>query len=299
MTGRDSFLCCGVRVDGLGPESAVRALVESRYGVARAAHLCNSYTLALALRDHGYRDALNGGDLNLADGFYVARVGRWRGHRDMTARAYGPEIMFATIDQGRERGLRHYLYGASPKTVARLAEVLRERYPGVQIVGTESPPFRPLHPAEDRDLAARVARARPDIIWVGIGTPRQDYFVAQYTRTLRCTVVPVGAAFDFNAGTKKSAPAFVKRTGFEWLYRFFQEPRRLWRRYLIGIPTFVAGVLTDGLRRAPQAAPQPAPPVQMPAPAPLPRRNGEAVPTVPPQRYVACDPHTTVTDAVS
>lgn len=296
MTGRDSFVCCGVRVDGLGPESTVRALVDSRYGVARGAHLCNSYTLALALRDHDYRDALNQGDLNLADGFYVAKVGRWRGHRDMTARAYGPEIMFATIDRGRERGLRHYLYGASPKTVARLAEVLRERYPGVQIVGTESPPFRPLNSDEERDLAARVEQARPDIMWVGIGTPRQDYFVAQYTPTLRCTIVPVGAAFDFNAGTKKSAPALVKRAGFEWLYRFFQEPRRLWRRYLIGIPTFVGGVLTDGLRRAPQLPAQPTLPGAATAPAP--RHNGEAVPNVPPQRHVPGEVHPAVNDAV-
>ena len=171
MSGPGSYLCCSVRIDGYGPDAAVAALLESRYGQARGAHLCNSYTLALALRDPAYREVLNSGDLNFADGHYVAMVGRWRGQKDLTERVYGPDLMKRTMDRGRERGLRHYLYGAKPKTVERLAEVLRERYPGVQIVGVESPPFRPLTEQEEAELAARVAEARPDILWVGTGTP--------------------------------------------------------------------------------------------------------------------------------
>jgi N-acetylglucosaminyldiphosphoundecaprenol N-acetyl-beta-D-mannosaminyltransferase len=275
---RDSYLCCGVRIDGIGPQTAVRRLLESRYGVARGAHLCNSYTLALALRDHAYRHELNTGHLNFADGHYVAMVGRLRGQRDLTERVYGPDLMLATMDQGRELGLRHYLYGATPETVNRLAEALRQRYPGVQIVGIESPPFRDLHPDEEADLFARVAQARPDVLWVGTGTPRQDRFVARYTEALRCTVVPVGAAFDFHSGNKRAAPRLIKRTGFEWLFRFALEPRRLWRRYLIGIPLFIAGVISDVGRRLP-ARPPVIEPAAVPSGAPQP---GAAQPTVSP-----------------
>jgi N-acetylglucosaminyldiphosphoundecaprenol N-acetyl-beta-D-mannosaminyltransferase len=239
------FTCSSVRIDGLGPRAAVEAMVASRHGTPRRVHLCNAYTLSLAVRDQAYRRLLNASDLNLADGHYVALVGRWRGQPGMDERVYGPDLMLATMDQGRARGLRHYLYGATDETVGRLADVLRARYPDIRIVGTEAPPFRPLTAAEQDDLAARVAAAEPDIVWVGVGTPRQDDFVAHMAGRLRCTLVPVGAAFDFHAGTKPVAPALLQRTGFEWLFRLATEPTRLWRRYLIGIPVFLYGVLAD------------------------------------------------------
>ena len=251
MAQRGGYVCCGVRIDGLGPPEAVRALLESRYGVARGAHLCNSYTLALASRDPVYRDLLNLGDLNFADGHYVAMVGRWRGQTDLTERVYGPTLMLATMDRGRSVGLRHYLYGTTPDTVNRLAKTLSELYPGLDIVGLEAPPFRPLDTDEEIALEARIEAAKPDILWVGVGTPRQDEFVAHHAKRFGCTVVPVGAAFDFNSGTKRAAPRLVQRMGIEWLYRFAQEPRRLWRRYLIGIPVFMWGVFVDLFRRGP------------------------------------------------
>ncbi|HLT11518.1 MAG TPA: WecB/TagA/CpsF family glycosyltransferase [Micromonosporaceae bacterium] len=249
MARRDRFRCCGVRIDDLGPEAAVAALLESRYGQPRRVHLCNSYNLAIAMQNPHYRDLLNASDLNLADGHYVALVGRWRGFTAMTDRVYGPDLMLNAMDRGRSVGLRHYLYGTTPETVNRLAAVLHERFPGVDIVGVQAPPFRELTPEEEADLHERVAAAKPDIVWVGIGTPRQDEFVARQAAHLRCTLVPVGAAFDFHAGTKKAAPRAVQRIGMEWLFRLITEPRRLWRRYLIGIPIFLYGVLADVFRR--------------------------------------------------
>jgi N-acetylglucosaminyldiphosphoundecaprenol N-acetyl-beta-D-mannosaminyltransferase len=157
-------------------------------------------------------------------------------------------MMLHVLDRGRERGLRHYLYGSTPATVAKLAESLRVRLPGVDIVAAESPPFRPLTEAEEHDLISRVRDLRPDIFWVGLGTPKQDWFVGEYTARLQTTVVPVGAAFDFWSGTKPVAPALVRRYGMEWAYRLVTEPRRLWKRYLIGNPLFVYGVLTDRRR---------------------------------------------------
>ncbi|TQL77173.1 N-acetylglucosaminyldiphosphoundecaprenol N-acetyl-beta-D-mannosaminyltransferase [Stackebrandtia endophytica] len=242
------FRCCGVLIDGHAPASATRALLESRYGTARGTHLCNAYTLSLALRDDRYRELLNEADINFSDGHYLAMVGKKRGHEAMTERVYGPDLMFNTMDQGRELRLKHYLYGASPETVAKLKVELEAKLPGVEIVAAESPPFRPLTEAELDDLTERVSDAKPDLFWVGLGTPRQDEFVAHHTKRLRCTLVPVGAAFDFWSGNKPMAPAFVQKHGLEWAYRLATEPRRLWKRYLIGNTAFIYGVATDSRR---------------------------------------------------
>jgi N-acetylglucosaminyldiphosphoundecaprenol N-acetyl-beta-D-mannosaminyltransferase len=246
-----SFACCGVRIDAVTPAAAVGRMLESRHGKPRRTHLCNAYTLSIAVKDRDYRALLNESDLNFADGHYVAMIGRRRGHPQMAERTYGPALMLDTFDRGREQGLRHYLYGASPTTVAKLADRLAAKCPGAKIVGVESPPFRDLTPAEERELVDRVAAAEPDVFWVGIGTPRQDLFVARYAERLRCTIVPVGAAFDFHAGVKKAAPPFLQRHGLEWAYRLATEPRRLWKRYLIGNSVFIFGALSDRWRRSP------------------------------------------------
>lgn len=242
------FRCCGVLIDGLEPAGATQALLGSRYGQPRRTHLCNAYTLSLAMRDSKYRDLLNAADINFSDGHYLAMVGRKRGQEAMTERVYGPDLMFNTMDKGRLTGLKHYLYGTTPETIARLKAALEEKLPGVDIVAAESPPFRPLTDAESADLVARVEELKPDLFWVGLGTPRQDQFVGDYAQKLRCTVVPVGAAFDFWSGNKPMAPKFMREHGLEWVYRFATEPRRLWKRYLVGNTMFVYGALTDKRR---------------------------------------------------
>ncbi|HEV7628310.1 MAG TPA: WecB/TagA/CpsF family glycosyltransferase [Streptomyces sp.] len=249
VTTPPTFVCCGVNIAAVTRVPAADLMLTSAHGQPRSTHLCNAYTLSLAVRDQQYRRLLNAADVNLADGHYVAMAGRKRGFPDMSGRVYGPDLMADTIDRGRDAGLKHYLYGASPSTVQALAEKLTERYPGAQFVGIESPPFRALTTAEEDELVAKVADAKPDIFWVGLGTPRQDEFVAAYTDRLNCTVVPVGAAFDFHAGNKPSAPEFLQRHGMEWAYRLATEPRRLWKRYLLGNPVFVYGTLTDRWRR--------------------------------------------------
>ncbi|CAM3223913.1 WecB/TagA/CpsF family glycosyltransferase [Stackebrandtia soli] len=244
------FRCCGVLIDGYAPASAVNALLDSRHGTARQTHLCNAFTLSLALRDDEYRGMLNDADINFSDGHYLAKVGLKRGESAMTERVYGPDLMFNTMDAGRERGLRHYLYGASPETVAKLKVELEAKLPGVDIVAAESPPFRPLTSEEATELEKRVAEAAPDVFWVGLGTPRQDQFVHEYADRLACTLVPVGAAFDFWSGNKPMAPKFVQKNGLEWAYRLATEPRRLWKRYLVGNTMFVYGVMTDRRRNS-------------------------------------------------
>lgn len=243
--GAESFVTCGVRIDAYGPDEAAAELLESRHGRPLAVHLCNAYTLSLAMRDPAYLALLNADGLNLADGHPVAALGRRRGHAVMTARVYGPDLMLAVLDGGRSRGLRHYLYGGSPEVLTALRSELEQRFAGVEIVGAESPPFRPLTPAETDEMRERLRAARPDVVWVGLGTPRQDVFVHQHAEALGCTAVAIGAAFDFHAGAKRQAPGWVQRHGLEWAFRLATEPRRLWRRYLIGNSLFVWGVAKD------------------------------------------------------
>jgi N-acetylglucosaminyldiphosphoundecaprenol N-acetyl-beta-D-mannosaminyltransferase len=241
------FICCGVPITPVGPAGARDLLLGSAHGHGRAVHLCNAYTLSLAVREPEFRAVLAVADLNFADGQPVAALGRKRGHAAMSTRVYGPDLMLAVMDEGRVRGLRHYLYGGTSEVVGDLQVRLRLRYPGVEVVGVESPPFRELTPTESAAMVQRVRTARPDIVWVGLGTPRQDHFVASYAAELQSTLVAVGAAFDFHAGHKRQAPAWMQRVGLEWLFRLATEPRRLWRRYLVGNPVFLFGIARDAV----------------------------------------------------
>jgi N-acetylglucosaminyldiphosphoundecaprenol N-acetyl-beta-D-mannosaminyltransferase len=205
-------------------------------------HLCNAYTLSLARRDADLSAAVNRGDLNLPDGTPLTWVGRWSGFSHMRRRVYGPDLLLATVKAGRAWGLRHYLYGSTSEVVGELAHRLGQLAHGIQIVGIEAPAFRPLSDEEEAATVARVRKTRPDIVWVGLGTPRQDLFIDQFRDRLDTTLVAVGAAFDFLAGTKQQAPRWMQDHALEWAFRLSTEPRRLWRRYLIGNVVFLAGV---------------------------------------------------------
>ena len=238
-----AFQCCGVRVDAITLEEAVATIQQfSREEGGRAVHLCNAYTLSLATRDPGLATAINRGDLNLPDGTPLTWVGRRLGFTQMRRRVYGPDLMRETLRAGRRSGVRHYLYGSTPRVLGTLTGRLEELAPGVEIVGAESPPFRPLTADEEARLVRRVNAARPDIVWVGLGTPRQDEFVDRFRDRLDAALIAVGAAFDFLAGTKRQAPPWLQDHGLEWVFRLATEPARLWRRYLIGNAVFLAGV---------------------------------------------------------
>ncbi|MBW3575162.1 MAG: WecB/TagA/CpsF family glycosyltransferase [Actinobacteria bacterium] len=243
MTETESFLCCGVRIDASTLDGAVEDILRwASAGEARAVHLCNAYNLSLAETDPTFLQVLNRGDLNLPDGMPLVWVGRRLGFERMQGRVYGPDLMRLVIDRGRATGLGHYLYGSTPVVVERLGAALQASLPGVEIVAAESPPFRPLLPEEADVLAARVRESGAGVVWVGLGTPKQDHFVDELAPRLGTTLVAVGAAFDFLAGTQPQAPRVLREHGLEWAYRLVKEPRRLWRRYLVGNLVFLAGV---------------------------------------------------------
>jgi N-acetylglucosaminyldiphosphoundecaprenol N-acetyl-beta-D-mannosaminyltransferase len=249
----ERFVCCGVRIDPLGPADAAAAVrdlaVERR---AAAVHLCNANNLSTAMRDESYRELLNASTYNFADGFPVAWAGRRAGHDGMTERVYGPTLMLDVMELGLEVGLRHYLYGSTPDVVAALRCNLEQRFPGLQIVGAESPPFGDVSPEQQAELAERVRAVDASLVWVGISSPRQDRFCREAAPVLGLPLLAVGAAFDFHAGTKPMAPAFLQDHGLEWAFRLATEPRRLWRRYLVGNSVFLAGLARDAVtsRRA-------------------------------------------------
>jgi N-acetylglucosaminyldiphosphoundecaprenol N-acetyl-beta-D-mannosaminyltransferase len=161
--------------------------------------------------------------------------------------------MLALCERSVGRGYRHFFYGGAEGVPERLAASLQQRFPGLLVVGTYSPPFRPLTSEEDVQVVQMINEAAPDVVWVGLGSPKQDQWMAAHVGQLAAPVlIGVGAAFDFHAGRKKQAPLWMQRSGLEWLFRLLTEPRRLWRRYLISNPKFVFLVLAQvlGLRHS-------------------------------------------------
>jgi N-acetylglucosaminyldiphosphoundecaprenol N-acetyl-beta-D-mannosaminyltransferase len=200
------------------------------------------HTVMESREDDALRAAVDGAAFTVPDGQPLAWALRKLGH-DIDARVYGPELMDRACARSAQSGQRHYLYGGrDEQALAQLAANLLDRHPGLQLAGGYSPPFRELPNTELDEIAARINAARPDVVWVGIGVPKQEKWMAAMRERLDAPVlVGVGAAFDFHAGLVPQAPAWMQRRGLEWLFRLVQEPRRLFRRYARHNPRFVAG----------------------------------------------------------
>lgn len=201
-------------------------------------HLCNAYTLALAEERPDVAASLTASAANLPDGMPVVWWAK-RHHCPHAERVYGPDLMEAVIDAGRTTGARHYLYGSTPDVLANLCAAIAARWPGADVSGTESPPFRDVTEGELLDSVRRAESSGATVVWVGMGTPKQDLLVDRMAASSDLTFVAVGAAFDFIAGTKSQAPRWIMRIGLEWFYRLVSEPRRLWKRYLVYNTKFV------------------------------------------------------------
>ena len=187
------------------------------------------------------------------DGMPLVWLSQLGGQRHVD-RVYGPDLMLAFCQHSAAKEYRHYLYGSSEEVLAQLAGNLRQNVAGINIVGSYSPPFRPLSPEEDQAMVERINAAAPDVVWVGLSTPKQEKWMAAHVGRLHAPVlVGVGAAFDFHAGTKQQAPYWMQRSGLEWFFRLLTEPRRLWRRYLYNNPRFLWSVCLQlsGLRHYP------------------------------------------------
>jgi N-acetylglucosaminyldiphosphoundecaprenol N-acetyl-beta-D-mannosaminyltransferase len=200
------------------------------------------HTVMACQEDLELRDAVLGASFTVPDGQPLVWALKALGH-ELSDRVYGPELMERACARAARSGLRFYLYGGrSHGALAELARILRLRHRGLQIVGGHCPPFRPLSAAEDAAVVDEINRSGADVVWVGIGVPKQEKWMARMRDRLDAPVlVGVGAAFDFHAGLIPQAPDALQRLGLEWAFRLIQEPRRLWRRYLRYNPRFVLG----------------------------------------------------------
>ena len=231
-------------------ETAAHNLVSAgQQGLAFPVRLWNAYCVGLTASDPAYREMARTGVI-LPDGTPVAwwmrlRTLTMRGVRPQRTR--GPSLFVRTIETGVGAGLRHALFGGTPDTMAELLAALRLRFPGIHVSVGYAPPFGPVTPELVADLAERARASEAQIVWLGLGTPKQDYLAAELAEAAQMPVVGVGAAFDFVAGTVSEAPIGVQRLGLEWAYRLTREPKRLWRRYTIGSAWFAAALI--GVRR--------------------------------------------------
>jgi N-acetylglucosaminyldiphosphoundecaprenol N-acetyl-beta-D-mannosaminyltransferase len=249
----------GTGVSALSLDRA-RDLVLAGRGRKRLGYVCcaTAYNVSAACADSALRQAYNQSYLTTPDGMPLVWLGRGQGLRAIT-RVYGPDLLLAVCDAGRASGLTHYFYGGRDGVAAELAARLSARFPGLQVAGTFTPPFRELNAGETQALRAEVAAKSPDVFWVGLSTPKQEAFMAAQWQSLDAgLLIGVGAAFDFHSGRVRQAPRWMQRGGLEWLHRLGTEPRRLWKRYLIHNPLFVLRVFAQvtGLRKYPIDGPQ-------------------------------------------
>ncbi len=233
----------GVGVSAINLNSALaqvsRALANKDKG-----YVCVTgvHGVSEAQSDPGFRRILNRAFLCTPDGMPLVWAGRWQGARDMD-RVYGPDLMLMIMEESERMGWRHFFYGGANGTVEALRDKLVARFPKLLITGIYEPPFRPLNPSEQEQLQNSVRQGRPDVMWIGLSTPKQERFMAEYLEKLDVTLmIGVGAAFDFHAGRVAQAPQWMQRSGLEWFYRLCREPRRLWKRYLRNNPLFVGRI---------------------------------------------------------
>ena len=240
-----------VEVSAIGFAEALDRAVNARRGVDRESfHFCSVNGIVESARDRGLRAALRQATVAAPDGMPLVWLGRLAGFP--VERVCGPDFMPALLDRGRSHGSRHFFYGGADGVAERLARKMSERYPGLLIVGTETPPFRELVGAENDAAIERINSARPDMLWVGVSTPKQDIWVSENRERIDAPVVlAVGAAFDFLSGSRSRAPRWMQRSGLEWSFRLLSEPRRLWRRYTVTNLRFIGLVVRDALRRRP------------------------------------------------
>lgn len=217
----------------------------------RSVSTCTVYTMMRALEDERILTALRAADMVTADGLPLVWLQRVRGQQS-AERVYGPDVTLALCERtANDPTITHYFFGGLPGVPELLVAELRRRFPGIQIAGAFSPPVEEVGSQPKPEIVERLNAAKPSVIWVGLGSPKQDLWMYLYRPVLDAPLlIAVGAAFDFIGGTKQQAPVWMRRSGLEWCFRLLQEPRRLWQRYLVYNTRFVRQVISLYLQRA-------------------------------------------------
>jgi len=245
----------GTRVNTLNLPAAMALLEQWVQGGSWGRYVCfaTANGLTAGVRDEAVRAAFNGADACMPDGMPLVWIGRLRGHAS-TDRVYGPDLMLATLAVSAQKGYTNYFYGGADTVASELQARMQQRFPALRVVGTYTPPFRALTDVEMTEVVDRISAASPDFLWIGLGSPKQEQFMAAARVRVRARVMlGVGAAFDFHSGRVRQAPRWMQRGGMEWLFRLCMDPRRLGRRYLLGNPLFLMHLACQalGLRKYP------------------------------------------------
>lgn len=244
----------GVGISAISLDGAVSEIM--RWIVDGERHyvcVTNVHTVIECQHDDELRRIHNASGLTTPDGMPIVWCLKRAGALGVT-RVYGPDLMLALSKPLAESGRSVFFYGTTPSTLELLTARLTANFPGLRIAGSYAPPFRPLTSGEDADVVRLINDSNADVVWVGLGAVKQEYWMATHRDLLDASaLIGVGAAFDFHAGVVKQAPVWMQRHGFEWIYRLCREPRRLWRRYLRTNPAFVAGIVRRPPRRAADA----------------------------------------------
>lgn len=238
----------GTKINVTDMDKTVR-YIEAHLEELKGHYICvsNVHTTVTAYRDPEYRRVQNGAAMNIPDGKPLSIVQYLRGEKE-AGRVPGPDLMPELFALSEEKGYRHYFYGSTQETLDALRKKLTERYPKMNIVGMYSPPFRPMTEEEDREAVERINAAEPDFIWVGLGAPKQEKWMAAHDGRVCGIMLGVGAGFDFHAGTVRRAPMWMQEICMEWLYRIGQDPKRLLVRYLDTNFSFVIDLIKEGMK---------------------------------------------------
>lgn len=254
-----SFAVFGrVRVDAHTLASAL-AQMEAMIAARRAGYVwvANVHTTVMCMQDRDFATVNNEAAMVIPDGVPLVWYGRWC--RESPERVTGPDLMAAFFGLSEQKGYTHFLYGSTESRLTELRARLARRWPAASVVGAFSPPFRPWTDADLQSAADMINAADPDVVWVGLGAPKQQHWTAvMRPRLKRAIMVGVGAAFDLHAGRARRAPVWMQRSGLEWLYRLLAEPRRLWRRYLFTNSAFLAWWLLEVVKGGPSRRVDPA-----------------------------------------
>lgn len=247
MSMKKPFTTCilGVNIAITNMQDATEYIL-SQLDHIRGRYIClsNVHTTVMSRKNPDYRSVQNDAFMALPDGSPLVFVQKRRGFSE-AERVAGPDLMPTLWKATENTQWKHYFYGGSSETIKALEHNLKEKYPGLNIVGMESPPYRPLTEREDAQVVERINASGADFLWVGLGAPKQEIWMKEHQNKFQAVMLGVGAGFDFHAGTVKRAPKWMQEHYLEWLYRLMQDPKRLWKRYVVNNIQFVFYCLTD------------------------------------------------------
>jgi N-acetylglucosaminyldiphosphoundecaprenol N-acetyl-beta-D-mannosaminyltransferase len=247
------FSVLGIQVDAVQIREVIGCMEDwiARHENCRSVAVTGMHGVMEARHDPAFRAILNSSSMVVPDGMPLVWIARFYGY-PLKRRVYGPDLLLEFCEATAQKSYRHFFYGGEQGVAEKLARELELRFPGLVVAGTCSPPFRALTEEEDQELVSQITQAAPDVLWVGLSTPKQERWMHEHRDRLNVPVlVGVGAAFDFHAREKKQAPAWMRDHGLEWLFRLLQEPGRLWRRYVLYGSEFIFWIALEllGIRR--------------------------------------------------